>query len=114
MRFDPQAGVNKSDSEKSRRRHGRLPQETLLSNVGEIVDLSAGGFKVICRRIPEKQISVLIEGYKLPGTLIAEVAWSKRIGMFKHEVGLRFVGMTPEVAQALTSIAAVNRFRRAI
>lgn len=85
-----------------------------MSNVGEILDLSAGGMRVLARRVPAKAVKVRIEGYKLPGMLVAEVAWTKRLSMFKREVGFRFLAISPEVAQVLTSIAAVNRFRRAI
>jgi hypothetical protein len=114
MRFDPQAGIVKPKSAPTRRRHGRLPQETLKCNVGEILDLSAGGMRVLTRRVPAEAVKVRIEGYEFPGELIAEVAWTKRLSMFKREVGFRFLSISPEVAQVLTSIAAVNRFRRAI
>jgi hypothetical protein len=115
MRFDPQAGITKGGSDARRRRqHGRLPQDTLKSNLGDVLNLSAGGMRVICKDTPPTRIHVSLEGHKLPGPLLAELAWTKKRGMFKHEVGYKFVNISQAVADHLTRIAGTNRFRRAI
>lgn len=114
MRFDPQAGIVQPKNAGTRRRHGRLPQETLVSNVGDVLDISAGGMRVISSSAPKEYAQIQIEGYTLPGTLSAQVAWTKKRGFRKREVGYRFIDVTPKMAQALTAIAATNRFRRAI
>jgi hypothetical protein len=117
MRFDPQAGVTKTDGPKaSRRRFGRLPQDTLMCNVGAVVDISAGGMRILCTHNPPERVHIRLEGYDLPGPLMAELAWSKRARLFSRErlVGMRFVNLTPELAKCLTDIAGTNRFRRAI
>ena len=115
MRFDPQAGITKAEDDGRRRRqHGRLPQDTLKSNIGEVLNLSAGGMRVICKDTPPTRIHISLEGHTFPGPLLAELAWTKKRGMFKHEVGYKFVNITKEVADHLTQIAGSNRFRRAI
>src|SRR5688572_18131140 len=114
MRFDPQAGIVQPKNSGTRRRHGRLPQETLTSNVGEVLDISAGGMRVMTTAAPKGSTKVFIKGYTLPGLLLAQVAWSKKHGFRKREVGYRFVDVSAKMAQALTAIAATNRFRRAM
>lgn len=113
MRFGPQGGFF-SDGKQAgtRRRFGRLPQEVLTSNIGVVLDLSAGGMRVLARRLPAQRVAITLRGYSLPGPLIAEAQWSRRIGMFRHEIGLRFPDPPANVTQVLTQIAATHRLRR--
>lgn len=85
-----------------------------MSNVGEVIDISAGGMRVICRQAPPQRIHIQLQGHNLPGPLLAELAWSKKAGLFKREVGYKFVHLSDEVAQCLSTIAGSNRFRRAL
>lgn len=95
-----------------RRRFGRLPLETLECNLGTVLDLSAGGMRVLCRKVPKVQTIVEIDGYPMPQPLIANVTWTRRTGLFKHEVGLQFQNVSPEIARVLSQIAGCNRMRR--
>ena len=97
---------------RSRRKSGRLPQDALACNLGIVLDISAGGMRILCTRPPRKRVRVRLHGYKLPAPLIAVRAWSKRIGLLKHRVGLRFENVSPALAHRLTAIAAANRMRR--
>jgi hypothetical protein len=99
---------------KSRRRSGRLPQEALMSNLGLVLDLSGGGMCVLTRSPPKGVVQVTLEGHPLPGPLYATVTWSKRVGLFMRELGLRFESVTPETSQVLTQIASMHRYRRVI
>jgi len=116
MRFVPEPEQSKpgeaTDNETIRRRFGRLPLETLQCNLGTIIDLSAGGMRVICRRVPKLMTSVQIEGYPMPQPLQARVTWTRRVGLFRHEVGLQFVDVAPQLASILAKIAGCNRLRR--
>ena len=120
MKLDPRVNaadlpkLNGDRPEQHRRRTGRLPQESLVSNLGMVLDISVGGMRVLCRKVPTGKIDVQLVGYDLPGTLSATPAWSKKVGFFKSEVGLRFEEVTPEMALYLTRIAATHRFRRVI
>jgi hypothetical protein len=121
MRLDPRASAKdlpKLRGEKGvpepRRRTGRLPQESLMCNLGLILDLSVGGMRILCRKAPTHPVEIEITGHTLPGKLIATLAWSKKVGLFKTEIGLRFEKVTAEMATCLTQIAAINRFRRVI
>lgn len=113
MRFDPQAGVTELvGSDDGRRKHGRLELEKVLSNFGPVMDLSASGAKVLARRVPKGvvmlQITGLGSGFRAP----AKAAWSRKLGLFKHEVGFEFQDLTPEMTQQLTRLAMDNRTRK--
>lgn len=114
MRFNPQAGIAKLVSLRTRRRSGRLPLEMLTCNIGEVVDISIGGMRVHCWRLPPERIRIKLNGYELPAPLNAQRAWSRRIGFFRQEVGMHFVDVAPELAEQLSLIASRHRLRRAV
>ena len=99
---------------RSRRKFGRVRQVTLTCNLGTIIDICADGMRVRCRRKPRinKPVVIKLKRFDLPGTLIAVPVWSKRLGLFSHEVGLRFETADAEVVQRLTSIAGCGGIRR--
>jgi hypothetical protein len=93
------------------RRFGRLRQDRLMCNLGQVIDISAGGMLVRGRRIPSGFHSISLAGHKMPGELVACVAWSRRVGLFAHESGMSFANLTPELSRVLSAIATANRFR---
>jgi hypothetical protein len=93
------------------RRTGRLCQHTLSCNLGRVLDISAGGMRIITRKVPRGFVDVHLVGHPLPGSLKAVRQWSRRLGWFRHEVGLRFETVTPDVAQRLSAIACSCRLR---
>ncbi len=87
----------------------------LVCQHGPVVDLSSGGMRVLCRRVPAGEkldIELVAAGELL--RMKARVAWSRRIGLFKHEVGFQFLDVTPELARKLTAIATTGRMRRTV
>ena len=115
MRFDPRAGLTRMSQRGSgRRRHGRLEQEAVACGLGSVVDLSASGMRVIGRRVPQGQFTTWIRGLGVETTVNARAAWSKRIGLFRYEIGVQFANVTPETAKQLAALAMNNRLRRAV
>ncbi len=115
MRFDPQAGVVKLDSKDAdRRNRGRLPQESLESDLGPVLDLSGGGMRVATRKAQKKgeELTVVLKEGSSRVALRARVAWVKKAGMFKHEIGLEFLNLSPELVRELTRICTNCRMRR--
>ncbi len=113
MRFDPQAGISRLvKTAPARRKQGRLEQESLVSSLGQVLDLSAGGMRVLTRKPPKGEIHIELRGLGDTITLVAQVAWSKKIGLLKYEVGLVFLNVTPERVQKLTNLAMNNRLRK--
>ena len=113
MRFDPQAGVTRPIPDAAtRRRRGRIEQEGLVSNFGPVLDVSAGGVRILARKVPKGQVTVELIGLGGCFTLRGRVVWSQRIGLLKHDIGIEFDDVTPEMARHLTRLATDNRLRR--
>jgi len=113
MRFDfLWLGRQRNKRGKDSRQHGRLHQELLECNLGSVLDASAGGMRVLSSERPPRRVEITFEGYSLPGVLEAEVAWQRELPDHKWELGLKFIGVTPEINDALTAIGRDNRIRR--
>ncbi|MCI0365263.1 MAG: PilZ domain-containing protein [Phycisphaerales bacterium] len=91
------------------RRYGRLPQEHLRCNLGEIIDISAGGMCVVSDHFPPLTMQISFTGYTLLEPLVAQRMWCKPRRGSKWEVGLKFVDVTPALAEGLTFIARAHR-----
>ena len=102
-------GTNRRRSRTERRESGRLYQETVACNLGSVINLSAGGLRLLSRRRLNGILSVELwdthQGLRLRG----KVAWCRRIGFRKHEVGVEFLNITPDIAGDLAAIATDNR-----
>jgi hypothetical protein len=114
FRILPRLGKRLRDTaQRLPRRTGRLTQQALTCNLGQVLDISAGGMRVITKRVPRRPVNIQLAGHALPGPLTAVTQWSKRKGFFCHEVGLKFENVTPQVAKHLTNIACGCRLRAA-
>lgn len=97
-------------SEAERRQYGRIRQGELYCSLGEVEDLSAGGMRLRCRRVPRGQLKVALRSKSgVEIEVYGTIAWRRRIGIGKHVVGVRFTGLTPEIMQKLTRIATEHR-----
>ncbi len=91
-----------------RRRHGRVVCEDLTSSLGEVVNLSASGMQVRGVAKPPMVGSRLTirldapDGALFMGTV---VQWTRRIGLFRFEVGLKFEPITPQLQVSLNRLA---------
>lgn len=97
-----------------RRVQARLTQESLRSNLGPVLDLSMGGMRVRCNKLPEGIFDVELSDEEETIHLRAEVAWARRVGFRRQEVGLKFVDLSPDLAIQLSRLAARNRIRHII
>lgn len=103
-----------SASGDARRSSNRLKLESVSSNLGEVVDLSLGGARVVSPKMLEGQVEIQVSDPETTVTLPAEVMWTNRIGRRKFEVGLRFVHVTADAAERLKRISIQNRVRRVL
>jgi len=113
--FDPQANVTTLRElchPNEKRNAARLRQEGVESTLGTVVDLSLTGMRVIARGIPSEAVDVRISTPEEQVFLRVEVAWSKRIGFRRREVGLRFLDVTDDQKAILQRIAYTCRDRR--
>ena len=75
----------------NRRNYRRMPQDQLECNFGPVLDLSAGGMRVISTKALSGTITVSIMGKGIDQKLKARVTRCKKIGFRVHEVALQFL-----------------------
>ena len=93
-----------------RRKSGRLREgETLACDLGSVVDLSAGGMRILGNRKLTGKLDVTLWDTELGLKRRAEVIWCKRLGFRKYEVGLEFRHLTLQDVAELTELATRNR-----
>ncbi len=96
-----------------RRSHNRLAQESIRSSVGMVLDLSKGGMRVQSRKLPEEDVlDVELADDEDTMLLRAAIAWSRKTGFRRFEIGFKFVDLTGELEARLTNLATRNRVRR--
>ena len=83
----------------------RLKVEFLKCNLGSVVDLSLGGLRVLSWRRLRGRHLVKLYNAENGVRMEAEVRRCERVGFCKHQVGLEFVDVEPEAADALRVLA---------
>lgn len=91
------------------RQHERFQTHGLACALGDVVDLSASGMKVTCRKKPAVRRGDVLEFSIRSGSqkvsLVGRVAWTRRASWREHRVGVQFIGVKPGVAEALVELA---------
>jgi hypothetical protein len=93
----------------NRRSYGRLHCLEIDCNIGPVLDLSAGGMRVISPVALDGPIDVEMLDVEPDLCVKAQVAWSTRLASGEYEVGLRFVDLTRESAHRLSVLATQRR-----
>ncbi len=106
--------LNAQTSQDDRRSYPRLAQEELERSVGPVQDLSVTGMRVMCVRVPTEQFEANLDDPEGSVAVKGEVAWSRRVSIRKHEVGVRFLDVTPELVRALSRVSFNHRMRRSM
>ncbi len=115
MQFNPHLALSRFIGRRDgRRAPGRLPQESLECDLGPVLDLSVGGMRLLCTKPRQGDVSVCLRGFDVDLKLQARVAWIRRLGFRRHEVGLSFLDVDDEVAALLTRVATIHMARRAV
>jgi len=113
----PEGGITDGQEPKrpkrNRRRAGRLCQESLASSFGPVVDVSHDGVRIRCRRIPSVKNGIELHGL-LAGSvrLKCEIAWSRRVGLFTYEVGIRLLDLDQYARRRLRDLSLGNKVER--
>jgi hypothetical protein len=95
--------------EDCRRSSGRQRLEALRCNLGPVLDLSAGGMRVLSKRSRSGELLVTLRSFGRKVTVAAKVAWSRRIGFRRHLVGLSFTNVNPDSIKALNQLSCDHR-----
>lgn len=92
-----------------RRQTGRLNQVGLDSNLGPILDLSAGGCRLLASRPLDGEHDIELRGLTETVRARAIVVWRCRLGFRRHDVGLAFVEPDADLIRSLGRLAAAHR-----
>ncbi len=115
MQFNPTMRLSRFlGSRDGRRIPGRLPQEQLVSSLGPVLDLSAGGMRVLSTRPLLGTKDIGLRGGDFSVKLSTKVAWSRRLGFRRHEIGLTFLDVDEELGTMLSRISSDHRSRSSI
>jgi hypothetical protein len=91
------------------RRAGRVRLSSVGCTLGEVLDLSATGLRLRAARRPDypagAELNVQLEGVDGPFKVRCRVAWVKRAGLRRHEVGLEFIDPDAATRRSLADLA---------
>jgi hypothetical protein len=112
MRFarnsDVRNDLPKENAKKELRRHGRVLTEDVSCSIGEILDLSASGMRVMTKfKLPDEGAVFVVTIFTPDGPLamLSRVKWIRKAGFFKREAGLEFFDPGPRTRQVLAQLA---------
>ena len=76
-----------------------------------LLELSLDGMRIVSARVPpeDEPVNVELEDPDGEVCLKARAVWSRRVGFRRHEIGLRFLDMTRELAAKLTRVSLNHR-----
>jgi len=79
-------------SHDDRREEMRIVQNELASSLGQVLDISVSGMRVVCRHVPkDKQVDFQLNTTVHPITVTGKIVWTQRLSFRKHEIGLSFI-----------------------
>ena len=104
-----QRATDRSPTDPDHRRAGRFTVRQLQCNLGRVLDLSSSGVRLLSRRKLRGWHEITLFDKDGGVRIEAEVRWSRRHGLWKHEIGLQFLNVTPDVATKLTKLVSNNR-----
>lgn len=90
----------------NRRADVRFNPKGLSCNLGELVDISAGGLRLISKRKLKGTVTLRLWNDVSGLILQAAVVWTRKIRMRKYESGLEFISLKPDTIRELALIVA--------
>ena len=87
----------------------RVNVRQLKCNLGRVRDISSRGARLLSRRKLRGWHVMRLFDRDGDVHIDVEVRWSKRLGLFKHEIGLKFLKVPPDIAAKLTTLIFRNR-----
>ena len=106
---DASSAIQRTPADPYHRRAGRFTVRQLKCNLGSVLDLSSGGVRLLSRRKLRGPHEIKLFDNDVGVHIEAEVRWSERHGLWKHEIGLQFLNVTSDIAANLTKLVSNNR-----
>ncbi len=104
-----QRAIDRSYTGPERRSAVRVNIRKLKCNLGHVLDLSSGGVRLLSRRKLRGWHVLTLFDRDGDVHIDVEVRWSKRRGLWKHEIGLQFHNVPSDIAVQLTMLVSRNR-----
>ena len=101
--LEPICGEQQTSAED--RRAGRFSTTDLTCSIGKVINLCRDGMRVQARSVPTGVFAIAITDRNTTVHVNAEVVWTKRAGLFKKELGIRFINVPSDVVSKLALIA---------
>ncbi len=115
MQFRPHLAWSRFIGHRDGRRvPGRLPQHMLACDLGPVLDLSTGGMRLLSTRHLSGHVVARLRGDQHDLKIPCQVAWIKKLGFRRYEVGLTFLDLEDGVTSLLARIATDHRARRVV
>jgi hypothetical protein len=99
------------------RRHGRLLCQDISCSLGAVLDISASGMRVRSGTKPPlsgQQLTLTLETLDACVLISATVVWSRRSGIFRHDVGLEFGELSKDVRSLLNQLARAAAYNESL
>lgn len=117
--FGRLGGLFNQAGDPNNRKAGRVRCQYVTCSLGEVSDLSSTGLRVLCKKNPGIAAGQAVcfrlntlEGQELPVTV--EVAWVRKAGWFRHELGMRFLDVSPELRMALLQLCRASAYNESM
>ena len=94
-----------------RRKAGRVVCQDITCSLGDVLDLSASGMRVITRQSPpptDQEVLLRLETLAGPICVPVKTIWVKKAGWGRREIGLTFGNMDTKSRHALAVIARAS------
>jgi hypothetical protein len=101
----PPAEDEASSSQRDRRASGRMRVEGVVCKLGPVLDLSAGGMRVLSTRRHRGAMTLRLQSWHEKLAVRGQVMWCIRAGFRRTIVGIKFLDVDAETARALTDLA---------
>ncbi len=102
----------------NRRKSGRLVCVGLVSDLGQVPDLSAGGCRIRCRRMMPFTIggtyTFTLSGEGTTVVILGKIMRRERLGFMTFEYGVEFVDLTAEQRDAILDLSQTTSVKRVI
>ncbi len=92
-----------------RRSAVRFKLGQLKCNLGRVLDLSSGGLRLLSWRKLKGRHEITLFDRDGGVRIEAEVRWSRRHGLFKHEIGLQFLNVPSDIAAKIKRLFSEHR-----
>ncbi len=104
-----QRATDRSYDGPERRLAVRVNVRQLKCNLGRVRDISSRGVRLLSRRKLRGWHVIRLFDRDGDVHVNVEVRRSRRLGLFKHEIGLQFLKVPPDITAKLTTLIFKNR-----